>query len=158
MVEKLTERNLQLEEKIEALEEEKNDLVTCSFHFSFWLVSGFCLFVCLFVVVFLCFASFDHDSLCVYSTFVLSVYIPLLFYVPVLFSLFTFQFCSLCLHSTFVLCLHYTFFQFCSLCLLSNFVLSVYVPVLFSLSTFQFCSLCLPPSFVLSVYLPVLHV
>ena len=28
MVEKLTDRNLQLEEKIEALEEEKNDLVS----------------------------------------------------------------------------------------------------------------------------------
>ena len=43
MVEKLTEKNLQLEEKIEALEEEKNDLVTCS---CLTLGGGFCVCVC----------------------------------------------------------------------------------------------------------------
>ena len=41
MVEKLTDRNLLLEEKIEAMEEEKNDLVTCACAFTFVCCSLF---------------------------------------------------------------------------------------------------------------------
>ena len=62
MVEKLTERNLQLEERIEALEEEKNDLVTCSCCLTFHDLNFFNFFLhaCDFV-------SIVYNSYCLYS-------------------------------------------------------------------------------------------